>query len=271
MLETLVVLYILLAFIFPFHLLAITLGIGTAWLIYRGDFLLKKQPINGKQLIWLLSIASVVNFLLSILVGGVMASLVFYIIYDNNYLFLFNFAFCSIISLRWFDFSHKIYEVQVAKIKRGSVAPARFRNVNGQGGDTIQPLFAVVVGLGKKTGMGAGMVPIFIDSGYLFIEEGELFFDGIFLRQLFDAATILEVEKVSSERIRITPKSEGKQFKADAYMVILRNRFYPFKSRGSRDKIFDDLSACLKIPSEGFHLPKDKDKMYEGLQDNSIT
>jgi len=263
MLETLIILYILLAFIFPYQALAITLGAGTIWLFYRGNFLLKKQPKMGKPIIWISVIATAVNFFMSILVGGAMASFVYYFIYGNNYLFLFNFAFCSIISLRWFDFSHRLYQAQVSKHKKGSAPPVAFRNANGQGKEWPQPLFVMCMGLGKKTGMGVGMVPIFIDSGYLYVNEDGLFFDGIFLRHLFDAEAVLDMEKVSSEKIRIYPSPGNKPFNADAFLLILRYRFYPFKTRGSRDKIFEVLSASLETSVEGFHLAQDRDKMYE--------
>ncbi len=166
MLETLIILCILLAFIFPLHFIAITLGAGTTWLIYRGNLFLKRQPKEGQPIIWISLMATAANFLMSLFVGGVMASLVFYIIYDNYYLFLFNFAFCSIISLRWFGFSHKRYMAQVLKIKTRSAVPATFKEVNGQGEDPVQRLFAMCIGLGKKTGMGLGMVPIFLSGSF---------------------------------------------------------------------------------------------------------
>ncbi len=263
MLETLIVLYILLAFIFPFHSLALTLGVGITWLIYQGNLLLLNQPLKGKPIIWFSLMATAVNFFMSMVVGAAMASLVYFIILGNFYLFLFNFSFCAIISLRWFDFAHKLYQTQVLKLKKGSSAPATFIRADSEEGVTPPPLFSVCMGLSKKTGVGGGMVPIFIDSGYLYIKEDKLFFDGIFLQHLFDADTVLDVEKVSSEKIRIFPRPGEKPLDADAFLLILRRRFYPFKSRDSRDKIFEVLSVALKTREEGFHLARDKDKIYE--------
>lgn len=251
MLESLIILYILLVFIFPFHSLAITLGAGTAWFIYRGYFLLKSQPVKGKSIIWLALTATVGNFILSILLGGAMASLVFYIIYPNYYLFLFNFAFCALISLRWFDFSHRLYQARIADIKKGSDAPEAFLKDNSHGEESIAPVFAMCMGLGKKTGMGIGMVPIFIDSGYLYAKEDGLFFDGVFFRYLFDGLAVLDAEKVSSEKIRVFPRPGKNTLKADAFLLILRYRFYPFKMRNKRDTIFNILSASLKTSVEG--------------------
>ena len=119
------------------------------------------------------------------------------------------------------------------------------------------------MGLSKKSGVGVGMVPIFIDSGYLYLKEDKLFFDGIFLQRLFDANTVLNAEKFSSEKIRIFPRSGDKPLNADALLLILRPLFYPFKSRDSRDKIFEALSTSLKTREQGFHLAQDKDKIYE--------
>ena len=250
MLETLIVLYILLAFIFPFHSLVISLGAGTAWLIYRGNFLLKNQPLKGKPIIWISLLATAVNFFMSALVGVGMASLVYFFILGNYYLFLFNFLFCAAISLRWFDFAYKLYQAQILKLIKSPPASAAFFEADDEN-VTSQPLFAVCMGLSKKTGLGGGMVPMFIDSGYLYVKEGKLFFDGIFFRHLFDANSVMDAEKVSSEKIRIFANPGEKPFKADAFLLILRRRFYPFKSRASRDKIFNVLSASLENCHEG--------------------
>jgi hypothetical protein len=260
MIETLIVAYILLAFSFPLHSLALTLGVATTWILYRGSFLLKKQPEMGKQIIWILMKTSIINFFLSLLLGGAMASFVFFAIYDNYYLFLFNIAFCSIISLRWFDYSYKLYERQIKKLKIDSDVPPFF-NISKSENKAEVPLFAVCMGLSKKTGIGGGMTPIFVDSGYLFEENNKLVFDGVFLRHVFDRETILDLEKISSEKIKIFSRIEPRPFKADAFLLILKCQFYPFKARDSRDRIVEMLATMLETPSEGLHLDQVKDKM----------
>jgi hypothetical protein len=261
MIETLIVAYILLAFSFPLHSLALTLGAGTTWIIYRGSFLLKNQPENGKPIIWHSMNASAINFFLSIMLGGAMASFVFYIIFDNFYLFLFNFAFCSIISLRWFDFSHKFFEHKINSLKIDSQIPLSSFKIRKTQENEESPLFALCIGLSKKTGMGGGMIPIFLDSGYIYEEKKRLVFQGIFLRQVFENDTVVKLEKISSEKIKIYPRIERAQFNADAYLIILKYQFYPFKSRDTRDRITDLLATSLVSPDEGLHLGQVKAKM----------
>jgi len=265
MIETLIVAYILFAFSFPLHSLALTLGAGTTWIIYRGSFLLKNQPKKGKPIIWYSMKASVINFFLSMILGGAMASFVFFIIFDNYYLFLFNFAFCSIISLRWFDFSHKLFEQKIRNLMIDSEALFSFFNGKKTQDRDEVPLFAICIGLSKKTGMGAGMTPIFMDSGYLYEENKRLFFDGVFLKKVFDRESVLNIEKISSEKIKIYPRVDNEQFNADAYLIILKYQFYPFKSRGSRDKIVEMLATSLVSYVKGLHLDKVKDKMQEAI------
>ena len=99
------------------------------------------------------------------------------------------------------------------------------------------------MGMGKKTGFGLGMAPIFIDSGYLYVKENELFFDGVFLQHRFDPQTVTKAEKISSEKIKIETHPREKPLNAEELLIILRFRFYPFKARHERDKIFEILSS----------------------------
>ncbi|MGV7220139.1 MAG: hypothetical protein ACQ9MH_01290 [Nitrospinales bacterium] len=261
MIEIFIVSYILLAFSFPLLSLALTLGAGTTWIIYRGSFLLKNQPENGRPIIWYSMKATAVNFILSIILGGAMAFFVYYVIYDNYYLLLFNFAFCSIIALRWFDFSHKIFEHKIIKLKSHSERPFSPIIEKKNKGDGDAPLFAMCIGLTKKTGVGGGMIPTFLDSGYIFVDNKKLYFEGVFLRQMFGRDTVVNLEKISSEKIKVYPRIEKAQFNADAYLFILKYQFYPFKSRGSRDRIIEILKTSLVSPMEGLHIDEVKDKM----------
>ena len=263
MIETLIVAYILLVFSFPLHSLALTLGAGTTWVIYRANFLLKNQPEKGKPIIWLSMRATAINFFLSIILAGAMASFVFYMIFDNLYLLLFNFSFSSLISLRWFDFSHKIFEHQINKLKIDSGIPFNFLKEENTENQDEGPLFALCIGLSKRTGVGGGMIPVFLDSGYLYEEKNRITFEGVFLSQIFSRDTVLNLEKISSEKIKIYPQIERAQLNADAYLIILKYQFYPFKSREPRDRIVETLANSLSSPSEGLHMDPVKDKMQK--------
>lgn len=244
MLEALIVIFIFLVFLFPFKSLAILLGAGTTLFFYRGRTLSNNQPKKGKPLIWYSSITTLANFFLSLLVGGCMASLVHFFIISNNYLFLFNFAFCAIISLRWFDYTFKLYQSLAKGLKKNSSVPPSFNTEETD--ETLPPLFVMCQGMEKKTGFGLGMVPIFIDSGYLYVKENELFFDGVFLQHRFDPKTVSKAEKISSEKIKIETHPRGKPLNAEELLIILRTQFYPFKARHERDKIFEILSSFTK-------------------------
>jgi hypothetical protein len=263
MIETLIVAYILLVFSFPLYSLALTLGAGTTWVIYRANLLLNNQPEKGKPIIWFSMKATVINFFLSIIMGGAMASFVYYMIFDNLYLLLFNFSFSSIISLRWFDFSHKNFEHQINKLKIASGIPFSNSKEKNTKNQDKAPLFVQCMGLSKRTGIGGGMIPIFLDSGYLYEEKNGFTFDGVFLSQIFNRDTVLNLEKVSSEKIKIYPNVEKAQLNADAYLIILKYQFYPFKSREPRDRIVETLANSLSSPGEGLHIEPVKDKMLE--------
>lgn len=241
MLETLIVIFIFLVFLFPLKSLAVLLGAGTTLFLYRGRSLSSSQPKKGKPLLWYSLIATLANFFLSLLVGGAMASLVYFFIISNNYLFLFNFAFCSIISLRWFDYTFKLYQSRAARLKKDSSLPPLFSAEETE--ETLPPIFVMCIGMGKKTGFGPGMTPIFLDSGYLYVKENELFFDGVFLQHRFDSKTVTKAEKISSEKIKIETQPHEKPFNAEEILIVLRCRFYPFKARHERDKIFEILSS----------------------------
>lgn len=251
MLEILIVVFILLVFIFPLKSFAIALGAGTTYILYRGHALYNSQPKEGKPLIWYSTITTFANFFLSMMMGGAMAYLVYFFIISNDYLFLFNLAFCGIISLRWFDYTFKLYRSLALKLKKNSIGPSFSSTKTSFETEPVSPVFVMCMGLGKKTGFGLGMVPIYIDSGYLYVKETDLFFDGIFLQHHFDASTVSSAEKISSEKIKIIVNPEKKPFNADELLIILRYRFYPFKTRQARDKIFEILSSITNIESEG--------------------
>ena len=117
MIELTSVLFILLFFAFPLPALAGSLGIFTTWNLYRKYEAFKTQPHEGKKNLILGAALFLINFICSIFLGIAMAFAVYYFIYDNSYLFIFNFLFCSTISLRWFDFTHNLYRWFIFKLQ----------------------------------------------------------------------------------------------------------------------------------------------------------
>ena len=219
MLEFFLILYILFVFVFPLPLLGITLGIAIIYFLYRKCLLLQNQPVEGKNILVLAFLTQTANLICCLLLSLALAAGVHLLIVENRYLFLFNFVFALLISIRWFDFTHRIFRHFVEKwlIERPS------------------DVFAVCFGLRKKGVVG--MTPVFMDAGYL-CDSGD-FFEGVFSKQWSNMFSL--VEKISSEKIRITFTNPSPPFYADALLIVLKNYRYPFMSRQTRDTIFRSL------------------------------
>ena len=224
MIELTSILFILLFFVFPLPLLAASLGLFTTWNLYNKYSSFKSQPIEGKKNLILSAILFLTNFICSILLGITLSFAVHYFISDNIYLFIFNFLFCSTISLRCFDFTHNIYRLYIFKLK--SKDPS------------IKSHFAIFQGFRSRDGFG--LTPVYTDAGTLRLEGNQLAFKGVFLEETFTPANITHMEKKSSEKIRIFSKPNS--FKnAEVFLITVKEKFYPFKSRHDRDKIFNQL------------------------------
>ena len=102
MIELTSVLIIMLLFVFPLPVLAISLGLFTTWSLYRKSEAFNNQPSEGKKNLILSLVLFLVNIICSIILGVTLAFGIYYFIFDNFYLLIFNFLFCSAISLRWF-------------------------------------------------------------------------------------------------------------------------------------------------------------------------
>jgi len=229
MIELTSVLFILLLFVFPLPVLAASLGLFTTWNLYKKYTSFKAQPVEGKKNLILSSVLFLINFICSIVLGITLAFAVHYFIFDNIYLLVFNFLFCSTISLRWFDFTHNLYRLFIFKLKPKNTTTAAH--------------FAICQGFRKMNGFG--LAPVYTDAGILRLEDNQLVFKGVFCEETFTPANITYMEKKSSEKIKIFSKPNGRN-NSGVFLVTLKEKFYPFKSRQDRDQIFEKLSAHIK-------------------------
>ena len=229
MIELISVLFILLFFVFPLPALAASLGLFTTWNLYKKYTSFKIQPKEGRKNLVLSSVLFLINFICSICLGVTLSFAVHYFIFDSIYLFIFNFLFCSTISLRWFDFTHNLYRLFIFKLKPKDTS--------------IKSHFAVCQGFRARAGFG--LTPVYTDAGTLRLEGNKLVFKGVFREETFTSANISHAEKKSSEKIRIFSKPNSLR-NAEIFLITLKEKFYPFKSRQDRDQIVDNLSAIIK-------------------------
>ena len=231
MLEIGITLFILLVFIFPVPGLAVCLGAWTCYLIYRKLLLLKCQPPRWRKIVWIQFLTGAANTFLSAVMALMLALTVYFLIIDSLRLFIFNFFFCFLISFRWFDFTHAIYRRLVLKLLPLSFPPPE------------NSVFCMLMGQRSGTGLGIGMASVSLDSGYLYWEGNRLVFDGVMARKYFSRNTVLTLEKISSEKIKIVPVQRDGNETAEAWVLVLRQQFYPFKTRELRDQWFQRLSG----------------------------
>lgn len=238
MIEFLFVLYILMMFIFPLPVFSATLGAATCYLIFRKHYLWKHQPRRGRKLLMAYWTGSFLNFALSLVLAVAMALAVYYLIFKNYFLFVFNFLFCFAISYRWFDYAHLMFRVCVHKLKQLS-GPVRATGT-----------LVLLIGSRPHSGLGLGMMPSFLDAGWLTLEKNRVVFDGLLIQETWTPAHFAEVEAVSSEKIRLTPQPDRRHGRAGAYTLIVRDQFYPFRCRSQRDRIVQVLNpAPEKAPA----------------------
>jgi hypothetical protein len=235
MIELTSVLVIILFLIFPLAALAIILGLFTTWALYRKYETFISQPPAGKKHLVLSIVLSLINFVCSIFLGISLAIAIYFLIFDNLYLLIFNFIFCTAVSMRWFDFTYNLYRLFIIKLKP-------FKT------DAFSPQ-SFVVCQGLKEGTGFGLTPVYIDAGNLGLQENIITFKGVFRDEVFTSSNIDHVEKVSSEKIRIFTKQDDFN-RADIFLITLKDQFYPFKSRPDRDKIYQSLSPDTTIQTK---------------------
>ena len=226
MIELTAVLIIILLFVFPLPALAVSLGLFTTWSLYGKYESFNNQPAEGKKNLILSMVLFLINIFCSIILGVTLALGVYYFIYDNFYLLIFNFVFCSAISLRWFDFTYNLYRHFIFKLKPTDTS--------------AQSHFVVCQGFREREHGGFGLIPVYTDAGTLELENNKIVFKGVFREETFSPSNIIHVEKKSSEKIKILSK-QNKLTNADRFLKTLKDQFYPFKSRPDRDKIFKQM------------------------------
>ncbi len=227
MIELTAVLLILFLFVFPLPALITILGLLTTWSLYRKHAFYSNLPPNGKKIHLLTTALFSLNFIFSVFLGIALALGVNYLIYENFYLLTFNLLFCFSISLRWFDFTHNLYRLFIYKLK-----PIKAEGLS-------QSHFVICQGFREKDGFG--LTPVYIDAGVLELKNKQVSFSGVLGEQIFTPSNIIQIEKKSSEKIKIFIHANKYQ-QPHIFLFTLKDQFYPFKSRVTRDKFFKSLS-----------------------------
>jgi len=231
MLEFLFVFYLIFVFIFPMAALAATLGLVTTHGLYSLYQLISSQPEAGRALLRLHALLAVVNTLSAAGLAVLLALAVHLLIYRSPLLFIFNVVFSFAIAVRWFDFTHSAYR-RLAREKMKRPAP-------------LGPEAAFVVCRGYTPGGLLGWRPAFLDAGLLHAKENELVFDGVFTRRSLSAGSMREARKKSFERLRVILRPSAAGRGEEALTLILRDNFYPFRSRDTRNHLYDRLKGIL--------------------------
>ncbi|MCA9484805.1 MAG: hypothetical protein KC553_13825 [Nitrospina sp.] len=240
MLESLLILFILFLFITPVPALAVALGLSTSHFLYRKHMLLRYQPTVGKRLAqWTLA-CSAINLILSFLLALCLSLAVLYLLTDLFYLFLFNFVFCFMVSARWFDFTHHLYRSRVLAL---SEHHTRVQNA------TADSPLVMVYGLRKSIGWGAGLTPVIVDAGLLDLDRESLRFKGLFLDLNLGPHRIEFAQPVSSEKIAFRPR-QTQPHRIETFWLVVRDGFYPFKCRNTRDRILSLMGHPVETPAE---------------------
>ncbi|MFT4579505.1 MAG: hypothetical protein ACI9UO_002347 [Nitrospinales bacterium] len=226
MIELAILILILALFISPLYTSTGCLGLYTTWFLYKSYESFKNQPLKGKKVLSAIRTSFIINFIASLILGAQLAWLIYFSIYDLFHLFIFNFIFCFLISIRWFDFSYRYFQQLII---------GRFEK------KTTADIFFVVCKAFKKNS-SFGMSPIFTDAGFLKLKNNHAVFEGVFYTKTFKPEDILHIEKKSSENIKIYTRVTD-TIQPHMFLVSLREQFYPFRSRGDRDRLFKILSS----------------------------
>jgi len=256
MLECLLVLYVILLFIFPVPGLVLTLAGYTGFVLYKKFLLFRHQPEAGRRVFWLTLFCGTVNFVLSLLLGLLLALGVYFLITDFLFIFVFNFLFCANISLRWFDYTHQVFRRWVYRWQGRT--PSR----NTASADRV---FVMLFGLRKFSGWGFGLIPFWMDAGDLDLGQDPVKFEGTYVSLTLSPALMKQVDPVSSERIRFSTHRPLTPQPADGYWLILRDGFYPFKSRPRRNRVLERLiPPGSPVPAEAVSTPLPSPGMPRG-------
>ncbi|MBT5471348.1 MAG: hypothetical protein HOK41_12155 [Nitrospina sp.] len=203
------------------------MGLYTTWIFSRSYESFKNQPLEGKRVLYIAWVAFFINFIMSLILALILASMVYILIFDYFYLFLFNIIFCFLISIRWFDFSFKFFQNQIFTPINTEIAEKRF----------------FVTCRGFKGNSNFGTTQKFMDAGILKLKKNHADFGGTFISKIFKSDNIFQIEKKSSEKIKIHTHSTNNQ-EPNIFIISLKDHFYPFRSRANRDAIFRLLSSA---------------------------
>ncbi len=226
MIELAILILIIGFFIFPLYTSAGCLGLFTACFLYKSYESFKNQPLKGRKVLSAIRTSFLINFVASLILGAQLAWLIYFFIYDLFQLFIFNFIFCFLISIRWFDFSYKYFQQLIIGIYKEKT--------------TANTFFVICKGFNKQSNLGIS--PAFTDAGFLKLENDRAVFEGIFFNNIFRSENILRIEKQSFDKIKIyTNSTDSKQ--PHIFLISLREQFYPFRSRPDRDRLLKLLSS----------------------------
>ncbi len=231
MLEVIFVAYLLALFIVPLPVLAGTLFFSFGWFLYKKYFLFKNQPKEGKIVCYLTAASGILNVGFSFLLAIAISKTIDFLLFHFIYLYYFNLVFAFSVSARWFDFSHSMYKHYIDKIIPDTKREGK------------RAYFVSISGYrkGAPFGFGAGLFQTFIDSGYLIVEEREIKFIGVFIKEKIKLPTNYEPNKLSSEKIDIAAPNLFQNFRAEKIIIAMKEQFYPFRSREDRNLIHQTL------------------------------
>ena len=105
-------------------------------------------------------------------------------------------------------------------------------------GGSADSVFAVCQGY-KRTDYDR--TPIFIDAGVLRITGSDIQFEGVFTDKPLNTTTVRSVSKKGFEQLQVQLNQPDPNHDADSLLFTLKDNFYPFRSRESRNRIFDKL------------------------------
>ena len=101
------------------------------------------------------------------------------------------------------------------------------------------------------------MKAVSLDSGYTYWDGHQLIFEGIISRKVFSRESVLTAEKISSEKIKVVQARQNSKEKAEAWTIIIRQQFYPFKTRKLRDQWFQRLTGTQDPETQGVQIDED--------------
>ncbi len=217
----------------PVPTLMLSLGMGISHLLYKQFLLLRHQPGQHKRVVWFTLLCNTINLALSLALAFAMSYAVYFFLTDLSWLFIFNFLFCIVISFRWFDFSHRLLRSFIHRLSEQHNLSAKTT------GDSV---FILLFGLRKSIGWGAGLTPVFVDAGEVDINQETLRFKGLFLNLKLSPDDFQGGFPISSEQISLIPRKENHAAPVDRYLLVVRDQFYPFRCRETRDLLLSRIS-----------------------------